>query len=77
MKAFESLQKLLAVHKIVHEDLFSLAMELFEKKLTKSIISGIWILIKLTDHIPEKLWNKCRGVIEELIKKKKVKSNLG
>ena len=52
-------------------------MELFERKYTKSIISAIWIIVRLTDHIPQKLWPKCKGVIEELIKKKKAKSNLG
>ena len=52
-------------------------MELFERKYTKSIISAIWIIVRLTDHIPTKLWSKCKGVIEELIKKKKAKSNLG
>lgn len=64
-------------YKIVSEDLFTLAMELFERKYTKSIISAIWVIIRLTDHIPQKLWSKCKGVIEELIKKKKAKSNLG
>jgi hypothetical protein len=52
-------------------------MELFEKKMTKSIISAIWLIVKLTDHMPKALWVKCKGVIEELIKKKKIKSNLG
>ena len=64
-------------YKISSEDLFTLSMELFERKYTKSIISAIWIIIRLTDHIPQKLWSKCKGVIEELIKKKKAKSNLG
>ena len=71
------LHKILTQYKIVHEDLFTLAMELFERKYTKSIISAIWIIVRLTDHIPQKLWSKCKGVIEELIKKKKAKSNLG
>lgn len=52
-------------------------MELFEKRLTKSIISAIWLIIKLTDHFPQNMWSKCKAVIEELIKKKKIKSNLG
>lgn len=52
-------------------------MELFEKRLTKSIISAIWLLIKLTDFFPQRLWSKCKAVIEELVKKKKIKSNLG
>jgi protein gp37 len=52
-------------------------MELFEKRLTKSIISAIWLIIKLTDHFPQHIWSKCKAVIEELIKKKKIKSNLG
>jgi len=76
-QAFSSLEKILDQYKIVNEDLFTLAMELFERKYTKSIISAIWIIVRLTDHIPQKLWPRCKGVIEELIKKKKAKSNLG
>ena len=71
------MERILSTYKIVNEDLFTLAMELFERKYTKSIISAIWIIVRLTDHIPQKLWSKCKGVIEELIKKKKAKSNLG
>ena len=72
LQAFDSLKNILVYYKITNEDLFSLAMELFERKYTKSIISAIWIIVRLTDHIPTKLWSKCKGVIEELIKKKKL-----
>ena len=76
-QAFESLKTIMQKYQIVTDALFSLAIDLFERKLTKSIIAAVWIIIKLIDHIPQKIWSKCKGVIEELIKKKKAKPNLG